>query len=743
MVQNPLAASQQVQVAVGADTSGYVGALDEASAVTGGFRGSLSKLGTVLVAGGAAAGLGIAAALGKSAAAAADFEEAMVGVEKVTSEATAEALSGTLQEMSEEIPKTQGELAGIAETAGRLGVEGSENIKTFTRTVAEISTATDLATDSAADSFARIATLTEEPTSNIRSLGDVVNRLSNNMAASAQEITDSMTRASGTLTQLGLSTTEISGLTAAMNEVSASSRRAGTQLRRLGQELQTVEAGKLAEPLGMTVEEFERMRDESPNELIRTMAAAMGDGGEAADALRAALSTTSRQAVAGLAQNLDSLQEAQSNANEEMENGGSLTEEFEAANSTFNAQLQRVQNQLRNVGIEIGEEVLPYLSDFLTLVSDGVDDVQSFIETTDRLEGSMDGIGESVKRAGQTARQAVNGDWQTALDELESTYQDGMTNMSTVLVGRGGSGGPLNEMVERGSDWLEANGPTILQEGADTLVETTGARLGALKHILIGPSGESGILSTAVDEGSAFLKNTGPEIIGEGAEMLGEGIRWGLKDLSKALTDGEESVIYSNLMDVRKWLRANGWQLLKAGGVALKDGLIAGFSGLVRGLIGAEDGEISQAIDDIIAYLQSTPSRFSDAVTGWGAAVAGDIRSEVNDELGLPFEIGELSVGGDTITKGQTVIPALAQGGIVTEPTMAMVGEGRQSEAVVPLDKLERMLSQSGGGVQQVEVVVRSEDEKFDAEVREISRDEFAAQGELAFEQQRRLEDRS
>jgi TP901 family phage tail tape measure protein len=39
-------------------------------------------------------------------------------------------------------------------------------------------------------------------------------------------------------------------------------------------------------------------------------------------------------------------------------------------------------------------------------------------------------------------------------------------------------------------------------------------------------------------------------------------------------------------------------------------------------------------------------------------------------------------------------IPQLASGGIVTAPTMAMVGEGRESEAVLPLSKLESLLSQ-------------------------------------------------
>lgn len=41
-------------------------------------------------------------------------------------------------------------------------------------------------------------------------------------------------------------------------------------------------------------------------------------------------------------------------------------------------------------------------------------------------------------------------------------------------------------------------------------------------------------------------------------------------------------------------------------------------------------------------------------------------------------------------------IPQLAQGGIATAPTMAMIGEGGESEAILPLSKLDGMLS--GGG---------------------------------------------
>lgn len=48
------------------------------------------------------------------------------------------------------------------------------------------------------------------------------------------------------------------------------------------------------------------------------------------------------------------------------------------------------------------------------------------------------------------------------------------------------------------------------------------------------------------------------------------------------------------------------------------------------------------------------------------------------------------------------LIPTLAKGGIVSNPTLAMIGEGRSAEAVIPLDKtltkyLAEAMKQAGG----------------------------------------------
>jgi len=54
-------------------------------------------------------------------------------------------------------------------------------------------------------------------------------------------------------------------------------------------------------------------------------------------------------------------------------------------------------------------------------------------------------------------------------------------------------------------------------------------------------------------------------------------------------------------------------------------------------------------------------------------------------------------------------IPELAQGGIVTGPTLAMIGEGNEPEAIIPLSKLASM-GFGGGEGPTINITVTSAD---------------------------------
>ena len=75
------------------------------------------------------------------------------------------------------------------------------------------------------------------------------------------------------------------------------------------------------------------------------------------------------------------------------------------------------------------------------------------------------------------------------------------------------------------------------------------------------------------------------------------------------------------------------------------------------------------------------------------------IIEKINGLIGKINGIGSMNIPGfGKVGVNIPTIPMMAQGGIVSSPTLAMIGEGRESEAVIPLSKLSTMLDTGGGG---------------------------------------------
>ena len=91
--------------------------------------------------------LPLGAAIAYSGKKFADFETGLVGVGKTTG-MTGKDLKGfgdDISKMSSVIPVSTDELLGLAETAGQLGIHGRDDLLEFTRVMAEMGSATDLA----------------------------------------------------------------------------------------------------------------------------------------------------------------------------------------------------------------------------------------------------------------------------------------------------------------------------------------------------------------------------------------------------------------------------------------------------------------------------------------------------------------------------------------------------------------------------------------------------------------------
>lgn len=128
---------------------------------------------------------------------------------------------------------------------------------------------------------------------------------------------------------------------------------------------------------------------------------------------------------------------------------------------------------------------------------------------------------------------------------------------------------------------------------------------------------------------------------------------------------------------------------------AVIDAAITVIGGIIDFLTGVFMGNWSMAWQGIVDI-------FGGIFSGIEAMAAAPINAVIALLNNLISKIGSVSfdvpdwvpgMGGKHFSFSVPSIPALASGGIATSPTLAMIGEGSESEAVLPLSKLQGMLS--------------------------------------------------
>lgn len=114
--------------------------------------------------------------------------------------------------------------------------------------------------------------------------------------------------------------------------------------------------------------------------------------------------------------------------------------------------------------------------------------------------------------------------------------------------------------------------------------------------------------------------------------------------------------------------------------------------------------------DTIVGIFGRIGTAVGDAIgNAFRSVINGVLKGAVNIINGfvraINGAVGAINkVPGVNISKlGELGIPQLASGGIVSAPTLAMIGEGKEAEAVIPLSKLDKMLSGETGGGKSIE----------------------------------------
>ena len=130
---------------------------------------------------------------------------------------------------------------------------------------------------------------------------------------------------------------------------------------------------------------------------------------------------------------------------------------------------------------------------------------------------------------------------------------------------------------------------------------------------------------------------------------------------------------------------------------AIWGGIKGVFNGVITFLSGVFTGnwkKVFKGLSDIVSSIFGAiggviKAPINAAISGINAAIRGVNR--------ISFTIPEWvpGLGGKHFGVHLPTIPALAEGGIVTKATMALVGEGKEHEAVIPLSKLDKLVTDS------------------------------------------------
>ena len=323
------------------------------------------------------------AGAGVAVKAAIDYESAFAGVKK-TVDGTPQQfaqLSTSIREMAKEMPSSAVEIANVAEAAGQLGVPIGA-IKDFSKTMINLGVSTNLSSEEAASSIAKIGNIMQVSGKDLGTwsghFGSAVVDLGNHFATTERDIVEMTNRLAAGGKLAGLTTPEILGLATAMSSVGIEAEAGGTAMTQtltgIGKAVSGVGKGAkeklevIAQTAGMTAEQFSTAWKQKPAEALQAFIKGLQrahDEGKNMDGILDELGMTGiRQGnmLKSLASASDKMSEAVSRSNTAWKENNALTNEASKRYETTESQLKIFKNKLTDIAIEFGGPLLKALN---------------------------------------------------------------------------------------------------------------------------------------------------------------------------------------------------------------------------------------------------------------------------------------------------------------------------------------------------------------------------------------------
>lgn len=281
-----------------------------------------------------------------------------------------------VQGLDEELMKidtrtSREQLLLLARDAGKLGIQGKQDILGFVRAADQIQVALgeDLG-EGAIKNLGKIADvfgLTKEMgiEQSLLSIASAVNALGQASTASEAYLVDFTQRLAGVGAMAGLSVQDILGFASGLDQSAMKVEMAATAFQKFLMKMYE-DTATFAGYAGMEVSKFSELLKTDANAAITTVMKAMNgkDGFATLVPMFDQMGLDGARAVtvlASMTQNLEAVTEAQRLANEEFAKGTSVTEEYNTKNNNLQAQLEKARKEFKNASITLGQSLNPIM----------------------------------------------------------------------------------------------------------------------------------------------------------------------------------------------------------------------------------------------------------------------------------------------------------------------------------------------------------------------------------------------
>ncbi|MDD4556513.1 MAG: phage tail tape measure protein [Alphaproteobacteria bacterium] len=318
------------------------------------------------------------------------FESAMADVKKVVdfeNDGQIREMEQDIKNLSKTIPLSLDGLAAIVAAGGQLGIP-REHLAGFAETAAKMSVAMDMSADEAGQAMAKMSNVLNTPIDQMGKVGDVINHLSNNMAATGPEIVEVALRAGAMSKSFGMTNNEVAALGATFVSLGKSPEIAGTAINMMASRLKLLptkgkEANKMMKQLGISMKDYTKLIESGQGQEALLMVLEdlqKVQGVKRADIMNKLFGENAQRHVNSLVEGLDKYKENLKLVANETDYAGSMQREFMARSATTENNIQLLKNQMAVLATNVGSTLLPAINSVVGIFGKAAGTLADFAE---------------------------------------------------------------------------------------------------------------------------------------------------------------------------------------------------------------------------------------------------------------------------------------------------------------------------------------------------------------------------